>query len=185
MPVVSITLLAGYGPETEARLVQRVALATRSVIAAPASGTTVFVKHASTYLRDGRVFTGGGPALAEAPATVRQFLERMQARDLAGAREHLAPEFEMVFPGGARMARLEQLVEWARGRYQAVAKHYERFDECWGDSVTVVYCSGTLQGTWLDGSSFEGIRFIDRFELAQGRIRRQEVWNDLAEARRG
>jgi hypothetical protein len=183
MPVVSITLLAGYGPETEGRLVQRVALATRSVIAAPASGTTVFVKHAATYMRDGRVFTGGGPALPEAADVVRSFLESMQARDLPAAREHLAPGFEMVFPGGARMTQLEQLVEWARGRYRSVAKDYERFDECWGDGATVVYCSGTLHGTWLDGTAFQGIRFVDRFELAEGRIRRQEVWNDLAETR--
>src|SRR5688572_25194780 len=98
MPVVSITLLPGYGPETEGRLVHRVGLATRSVIAAPASGTTVFVQHAATYMRDARVFTGGGPALAEAAGVVRNFLERMQARDLAAAREFLAPGFEMVFP---------------------------------------------------------------------------------------
>ena len=39
MPVIAITLLPGYGAETEARLVQRVALAARSVIAAPAAGT--------------------------------------------------------------------------------------------------------------------------------------------------
>src|SRR6478736_8381158 len=183
MPVASITLLAGYGPETEARLVQRVALATRSVIAAPASGTTVFVKHAATYMRDGRVFTGGGPALPDAPTVVRAFLERMQARELEAAREYLAPGFEMVFPGGARMTQLEQLLEWASGRYRSIAKTYERFDECWQDGVTVVFCSGTLHGAWPDGKSFEGIRFVDRFELAEGKIRRQEVWNDLAEAK--
>ena len=90
----------------------------------------------------------------------------------------------MVFPGDARMTRLEVLVEWASGRYRSVAKDYERFDQCWGEGVTVVYCSGTLRGTWLDGTAFQGIRFVDRFELADGRIRRQEVWNDLAEARR-
>lgn len=184
MPIVSITLLPGYGPETEGRLVQRVGLATRSVIAAPAAGTTVFVQHAQTYMREGRVFTGGGAALPEASAVVRGFLERMQARDLAAARESLAQGFEMVFPGGARMTGLEQLVEWARGRYERVAKDYECFDECWGDDVTVVYCSGTLHGVWLDGTAFECIRFIDRFEVAQGLIRRQDVWNDLAEARR-
>jgi hypothetical protein len=184
MPVVSITLLAGYGPETEARLVQRVALATRSVIAAPAAGTTVFVKHAATYLREGRGVSGGGPALPDASALVHDFLESMQARDLAAARAHLAPGFEMVFPGGARMAQLEQLVEFAATRYRSVGKVYERIDECWGEDATIVYASGTLQGTWLDGTAFSGIRFIDRFEVAQGRIRRQEVWNDLAEAKR-
>ena len=60
MPVISITLLPGYSPEAEQRLVGRVARATRSVIAASAAGTTVFVNHASTYQRDGRVFGAGG-----------------------------------------------------------------------------------------------------------------------------
>lgn len=58
MPVISITLLPDYSAETEQRLVQRVAQAVRSVIAAPAAGT---------YQRDGRVFTAGGPARAPAP----------------------------------------------------------------------------------------------------------------------
>ncbi len=183
MPVVTVTLLPGYGHACESRLVQRLALATRSVIAAQAAGTTVFVQHAATYLRDGRVFSAGGAELPDASALVRAFLEAMQARDLAAAREFLAPGFSMQFPGTAPMHALEQLVEWARGRYQQVAKTYERFEESWGDGVTTVYCSGTLHGIWPDGRPFEGVRFIDRFEVEAGRIRRQDVWNDLAEVR--
>mgnify|MGYP006193336603 CR=1 FL=1 len=114
---------------------------------------------------------------------VRRFLETMQARDLPAAQQMLAPGFEMRFPGAAPMSRLEQLVEWGRGRYQRVGKTYERFDESWGDEATVVHCSGTLHGVWLDGSAFEGIRFIDRFEIVDGLITRQDVWNDLAEVR--
>lgn len=185
MPVVSITLLPGYGAETEARLVQRVGLAVRSVIAAPAAGTTVFVQHAQTYQRDNRVMAVGGPAVADASALVREFLQRMQDRDLDGARALLAPDFVMNFPGAAPMTHLEQLIEWARGRYRQVAKRFERFDECWADGRTVVHCSGTLHGTWLDGTSFEGVRFLDRIEVADGLIRRQDVWNDLGEVRAG
>ena len=181
MPVIDITLLPGYEREVEARLVQRVAQATRSVIAAQPAGTTVYVKHASTYMRDGRVFSGGGAARPDASALVRQFLEHMQARDLPAAEQLLAPGFVMHFPGAAPMSRLEELVAWGRGRYQHVGKTYERFDESWGDVATVVHCSGTLHGVWLDGSAFEGIRFIDRFEIVDGLIVRQDVWNDLAE----
>jgi len=50
----------------------------------------------------------------------------------------------------------------------------------WG-APDAVYCTGTLEGVWLDGRAFSGVRFIDRFEVAEGRIRRQDVWNDLAE----
>ena len=183
MPVVTVTLLPGYGTACESRLVQRLALATRSVIAAQAAGTTVFVQHAATYLRDNRVFTGGGAELPDASARVRDFLAAMQARDLELARRFLAPGFVMTFPGSAPMSELTQLMEWAQGRYQMVSKNYERFEECWGDGVTTVFCSGTLQGVWPDGSAFEGIRFIDRFEVEAGQLRRQDVWNDLAELR--
>jgi hypothetical protein len=87
----------------------------------------------------------------------------------------------MVFPGPAVMHRLEQLMEWGKPRYRSVAKRYERFDECWQGDTTVVYCSGTLFGVWNDGSAFEGIRFIDRFEVVNNLLTRQEVWNDVAE----
>jgi phenylpyruvate tautomerase PptA (4-oxalocrotonate tautomerase family) len=183
MPVIDITLLPGYGPEVEATLVRRVARATRSVIAAQPAGTVVFVRNASTYQRDGRVMSGGGAARPDASALVRRFLETMRARDLPAAQQMLAPGFVMVFPGSAPMHRLEELVQWSRGRYQRAGKVYERFDESWGDEATVVYCSGTLEGVWLDGSTFEGIRFIDRFEVVDGLIRRQDVWNDLAVVR--
>ena len=181
MPVISITLLPGYSAEAEERLVGRVALAARSVIAAAAAGTTVFVNHAHTYQRDGRVFSKGGPECANASELTRHFLALMQARDLAAASALLAPDFVMHFPGHTAMHTLGELVDWAKGRYTSVAKDYERFDESWADGFTVVYCSGTLRGVWLDGSSFEGVRFIDRFEIADGKIRRQDVWNDLAE----
>lgn len=181
MPVIAITLLPGYDRDTEARLVERVALAARSVVAAPAAGTTAFVTHAATYLRDGRVFGGGGQPLPEAGTLVRGFLSHMQERQLEAARALLAPGFVMQFPGAEPMTELEQLLPWAQRRYRRVAKVYEGIDQCWGDGFTVVYCRGTLQGEWLDGTAFQGIRFIDRFEVADGRIRRQDVWNDLAQ----
>lgn len=183
MPVIAVTLLPVYDADTEARVIQRVALAARSVIAAPAAGTTSYVLHAASYQRDGRVFGAGGASHPDASALVRDFLARMEDRALDAARQFLAPGFVMHFPGGAALTRLEELLEWAQGRYQRVAKRIERVEESWGDGVTTVYCAGTLHGAWLDGSSFEGVRFIDRFEVADGLIRRQEVWNDLAEAR--
>lgn len=180
MPVISVTLLPGYSTEAESRLVQRVAVATRSVIAAAPSGTIVFVQHASTYQRDGRVLSAGGPERPDASALVRAFLDRMQERDLPAAEQMLAPDFQMAFPGAAPMQKLAQLVEWSRSRYRSVAKDYERFDESWTGDGAVVYCFGTLRGTWLDGTTFEGIRFVDRFEVVDGLICRQDVWNDMA-----
>jgi non-ribosomal peptide synthetase component F len=95
----------------------------------------------------------------------------------------LAHGFTMCFPGGARFSALSELVAWGRTRYQQVAKRFERFDECWTPDGTVVYCHGTLEGLWLDGRAFEGIRFIDRFVVRDGLLQQQDVWNDLAEHR--
>ena len=183
MPVVSITLLPGYSAPARERLVERTARTVRSVIASSNAGTTVFVNEAATYQRDGRRFSQGGPELPDASALVRQFLERMQARELDAARQLLAPGFEMQFPGAAPMREFSELLDWAKSRYSRIGKRFERFDECWQDECTVVYCSGTLEGVWLDGSRFEGIRFIDRFEVTGGLIQRQDVWNDLAEVK--
>ncbi len=186
MPVISVTLVSGYAPEAQARLVSHLSAAARSVVPATEAGTTVFVNEASTYRRDGRVLTGGdgATALPDASEVVREFLDAVGRRDFEAARRWLAPGFEMVFPGGVTLRDLAELATWASRRYQSVSKHYERLDQAWQGDVTVVFCSGTLQGRWLDGVAFEGVRFVDRFEVVAGRIRRQEVWNDLAEAQK-
>ncbi len=53
-----------------------------------------------------------------------------------------------------------------------------------GDSGAVVYCYGTLNGEWPDGTQFSGIRFIDRFVVKDGLLEDQRVWNDLAESQK-
>jgi hypothetical protein len=181
MPVTQITLLPGYGEDIRARLVDRVSAAVRSVIASAEAGTTTYVQEAATYRRDGRVFSGGGAARPVASDVVRAFLQAMQSRDLTLARSFLAPSFSMCFPGGACFTSLEDLVAWGAGRYRGVGKHFDRFDECWAEEGTVVYCHGSLFGQWPDGRAFEGIRFIDRFLVVDGLLARQDVWNDLAE----
>lgn len=114
-------------------------------------------------------------------ALVRAFLDAMERRDLAAARAFLADDFAMLFPGGARFTRLEDLVAHGAGRYRWVRKRIERVDEAPAEGGTVVYCFGTLYGEWPDGGAFEGIRFIDRFAVRAGRLADQKVWNDLGE----
>ncbi len=106
--------------------------------------------------------TAGSDAIRQ----VVDFLRAMERRDLDAARAHLAPDFAMCFPGGHAMTH--------------VAKDFETLDACDADGRTVVYCAGRLRGEWADGTAFSGIRFIDRFELRDGRIVRQDVWNDMA-----
>lgn len=183
MPVVSITLLPGYDPDTQHLMVNRVADAVRSVIATPEAGTTVFVNEVSTYRRDGRIFSGGRSPHPVATELVKAFLQAMQERDLTLAQGFLHPEFAMCFPGGKQLNTLPELVVWSQQRYSTIRKNCTHFEESWQGDVTVVFCHGTLQGTELDGERFEGIRFIDRIEVRDGLITRQDVWNDLAELR--
>jgi ketosteroid isomerase-like protein len=113
---------------------------------------------------------------------VRSYLAAMERRDLAAAQALLAPGFVMTFPGGKRFESLEQLVAWARPRYRRALKHYDRYDAApQPDGSAVVYCFGTLHGELVDGAPYQGIRFIDRFTVRDGRLVDQMVWNDMAE----
>ena len=115
---------------------------------------------------------------------VKDFLDTMERRELDRARSFLADGFVMTFPGGARFHRLEELVEWAKPRYRFVRKTYERFDPGTSGDGDTVTCFGTLSGEWPDGTAFAGIRFCDWFLVANGKLVRQEVWNDIAAVKR-
>lgn len=117
--------------------------------------------------------------MTDAEPLVRAYLAAMEARDLPAAQAMLAPGFVMVFPGDVRMTGLVQVLDWAAPRYKWVKKRFDRFDA----AGPVVYITGTLYGEWPDGTAFEGIRFVDRFEVADGKLARQDVWNDMGEVR--
>jgi hypothetical protein len=108
----------------------------------------------------------------------------MEARDLERAQSMLSADFVMEFPGTGPLRTLDELIAWAKPRYRFVKKTYDGFDVMQSrKAATVVYCRGNLSGEWPDGDSFEGIRFIDRFEVVAGKITRQDVWNDIAEVK--
>ena len=184
MPVIKVTLIEGYDDATRIRLGERLTDAVRAVIAAPLDGVTVAIEEVkpTSYMR-GRQSKAPGAPLPDAEALVRAFLDAMAARDLETARGFLAPGFAMTFPGGNRFEALEALTTWAATRYRRVGKTYERFETAPGADGVAVYCFGTLDGEWTDGSLFSGIRFIDRFVVRSGLLAEQQVWNDLAESR--
>lgn len=181
MPIVTLQLLQGYDAAVKERLGNAVTETVRAIVPAAPEAVTVIIQEIppENYMRGG-TSRPPAPALPDPSLVVRAFLEAMEARDLARASVFLGDDFVMTFPGGVRLQRLEELVEWARPRYRFVRKSYERFDAAGG----VVYCFGTLTGEWNNGTAFDGIRFIDRFELAGGLIVRQDVWNDMGEVGR-
>jgi len=182
MPIINVTLIEGYSDEARLRLSQRLTNATLSVIKAPADLVTVVTSEAApaNYVRGG-VKRTPGPAEPVASDVVLSYLKVMEQRDLSAASAYLGKEFNMTFPGGVSFTTLQQLVQWSKTRYTSIAKTYDQLDESYSASGTIVYCYGTLHGEWLDGTKFSEIRFIDRFELCDGLIQSQQVWNDLSE----
>ena len=89
----------------------------------------------------------------------------------------------MTFP--VRVVRAAgDLVRVGGAALSLVRKRSEQFDAEPGPPTgTAVYCFGTLEGEWLDGTAFSGIRFIDRFLTRDGQLADQRVWNDMAETR--
>ena len=112
---------------------------------------------------------------------VRTYLRLVEARDLDAASEFLADDVSIVFPGGRTFGSLTDQVASSAGRFRSVKKTLDQLDVVSDGAETTVYVYGTLAGQALDGSSFDGVRFIDRFALNDGLIVSQMVWNDLAE----
>ena len=137
---------------------------------------------AEAYARGGE-HRHPAPALPDPTKIVTSYLAAMEARELDTAKDMLGNGFQMVFPGTSPMTSLTELVAWAKGRYRFVRKTIEIVEAFHSSGVAVVYVRGTLRGEWPDGSPFDGIRFIDRFEVSGGKIVRQDVWNDIAEVR--
>ena len=112
---------------------------------------------------------------------VRTYIRLVEARDLDGASKFLADDVSIVFPGGRIFRSLIDQVTSSAGRFRLVEKTFGHFDVVSDGAMETVYVHGTLDGEALDGSSFDGVRFIDRFVLHDGKIVSQMVWNDLAE----
>ena len=185
MPIVEIHLIEGYSNADKTRLCTALTQAARLVVPAAPDAITVMIHELPPghYMR-GNAHRQPAPAKPDPSDVVRRYLAAMEARDLTQANALLADEFTMTFPGTKPMTTLDQLIAWASPRYRFVTKTYEGFDalQSEGDAA-VVYCRGTLAGEWPDGTAFAGIRFIDRFEVINDKLIRQDVWNDIAETR--
>ena len=183
MPIIELHVLEGYDSTQKQRLGAALTDAVRFVVPAAPDLVTVMIHDMSpeNYYR-GRTKRTPAPARPDPSVLVQRFLAAMEARDINAAQSMLGDEFTMNFPAAPPMHTLQELVNWAKPRYRFIKKTYEGYDamQSAGDP-TIVYTRGTLSGEWLDGKPFADIRFIDRFEITNGKITRQDVWNDIAE----
>lgn len=184
MPIIETHILEGYSDADKERLARALTDAALSVVPATPDAITVMIHEMprAHYMRGG-THRDPAPARPDAAATVRTYLAAMEARDLPNARALLGEGFVMNFPDAPGMTTLEDLIAWSKPRYAFVKKTYDSIETLQSGETAIVYAIGTLYGEWLDGTAFEGIRFIDRFELTGGKITRQDVWNDMAEVK--
>ena len=118
----------------------------------------------------------------DATELVERFLRLMEARDLETAESLMAPGVKITFPGSRHYSSQREVVAAASGRYQWIKKRFLKIEAFQQDDTVVVYVIGTLYGENLQRIPFDGIRFVDRFLVRNGRIEQQDVWNDLAES---
>ena len=118
----------------------------------------------------------------EAIEIVTRFVRLVEERRLGEAASYLAAGASFTFPGGRTFSSLEEQVSSSAARFRGVRKVFDRFDVSISEELTIVYLFGTLEGEDLDGNGFYGVRFVDRFELADSKIVDQKVWNDMAES---
>jgi ketosteroid isomerase-like protein len=107
-----------------------------------------------------------------------EFFARMEDehRDTVG--ELFADDAVITLPG-ARFEGPESASEFLAHlapRYEWAAKEFDR----WIETETEVVSIGTLYGVDNDGEAFEGVRYVDVYEVEDGRIQRVDIWNDLA-----
>ena len=114
---------------------------------------------------------------------VEEFLRIIMIPDPVAARAFVAPDLRIRFTGAREMQDPGECTAFNAGRYAWVKKRFEQTDVVAGasDDEAVVYNIGTLYGQWLDGTPFEGNRYVDRYVVRRGKIVRMDVWNDSAE----
>lgn len=119
--------------------------------------------------------------LPEEARIVRDFLDASMKPDPERAATFMADPVDITFTGGRKFSHPFGPTGFNAMRYKWVKKKMERFDVAEGVNGTVVYSVGTLYGEWPDGTPFEGNRYVDRFEVRDGKIVKMDVWNDSAE----
>ncbi|QFT68740.1 SnoaL-like domain protein [Labrenzia sp. THAF35] len=119
--------------------------------------------------------------LPEEAQIVREYLDASMKPNPDLAATYVADDVTITFTGGRVFNHPSGPTGFNAKRYKWVKKKMDRFDVARGADGVVVYSVGTLYGEWPDGTAFEGNRYVDRFEVHDGKITKMDVWNDSAE----
>ena len=180
MPIIDCKLIAGYSTKTRSLLLERLTDAACSTTgAAPEFVTATITEVASDNYMRGRAKKTPAQAPTQSEEIIQNYLSAMQARDLKLANSFINDKFIITCPGNEIFYTIESFLNWGKLRYKNIKKDISAIDSSFYGLEAIIYCYGTLQGEWLNGKPFKGIRFIDKFHTKHSKIISQEIWNDL------
>lgn len=112
---------------------------------------------------------------------VETFLDYSMRPDPETAATYMSDDVKITFTGGRKMPDAHAITAFNGDRYAWVKKQLGHFDAADNGDYVTVYSNGTLYGEWKDGRAFSNNRYLDRFEVRDGKITQMDVWNDSAE----
>jgi len=118
---------------------------------------------------------------AKAPREiVEEFFARMEDNRRQSVDELFADTAVITVPGEqfSGLDAATAFLEFLEPRYDWAAKEFDR----WIVEGETVISIGTLYGVGNDGVEFEGVRYVDIYEVRDGLISRLDIYNDLAVA---
>ena len=114
---------------------------------------------------------------------VREFMDALAHKNFSIINNILSENFLLTISGNFSFTNMQEFIAFSETRYSSLQKFTESFEASESSTGIAIYLRGTISGAWLDGVTFKGVRFCDRFLVAQGRIFNMQTWSDLAEYR--
>lgn len=111
---------------------------------------------------------------------VEEFFERLEDDDRRQTVDELfATDVHITVPGAEFEGpdAPQEMREFLSPRYEWIAKEFDQ----WITDGPHVVSTGTLYGVDNDGREFDGVRYVDVYEVRDGLIQRLEIYNDLAD----
>ncbi|WP_049901339.1 nuclear transport factor 2 family protein [Halococcus agarilyticus] len=118
--------------------------------------------------------------MSDTPAprpVVEAFFDRMADDRRRTVAELFVPDPTITLPGVTFTGEnaVEEFLDHLAPRYERATRTFDR----WIESGSTVVSIGTLSGVDNRSEAFEGVRYVDVYEVVDGGIERLDIWNDL------